>query len=409
MKTKTAETELEVVAILSANGRRGGQTATPARSAAMVVGSRVASRMIPTDVRSLLLLAGYAGMLIIGLVNVVEADNSGLVLVAAGLAGAAFVHDRLLNIGIWLGVLVFGLSAVAGHDLRGLVPIGLGLVGAIVGAWPDATMVEGLRSRSVEADVPADADEPEEVGAPPALTIRSIGRLELLAGDKDLAPELLSHRVLSFIWLFLLVRVVTDGDPRVDRAALADEVSPRLDPQAQRQRFRGQLRDLQKLEAAISDRVVISGELVGLDLGHCDFDIDRLKALDEECRAAGILPARLQRRAAKLLAELGSGLFLPGWEELEHRVTGGRGGAAEVVNAARRQVADHRANVAAALAETLVAAGRTAEAIAPLEDAMAGAPHREDVIRLLISAYLRTGQTAKAKSLQAEFGVKEKA
>jgi len=359
------------------------------------------------DVRHVLLLAGYAALLVIGLINVFESDLTGLVLVGAAVAGAIFVRGRLLNIVIWLGVLVLGLALLASLDFRGVVPIGIGAVGALIAAWPDSSLIQRLAASPQAED--EDHDDAGEPSPPADLKLRTIGRLELSAQGEELSAGLLESRILAFIWLYLLARIAAGSDPRLTRPALGDEVYPRLDPSTQRQRLRGQLRDIKQLVGALAKRVRIEGELVGLDLAGCDFDVLSLGALAAQCREAGILPRGLQRKAAALLLELGDGLFLPGWEDLEHRVTGGRGGAAEVVNSARRRVADDRADLAIALASTLLSAGKPSDAIRPLEDALVGAPHREDLVNLLISACHRTGQTQRIKELQSEYGIKEKA
>ncbi len=375
----------------------------------MVVESPVAGRRMPADVRSILLLVGYAGLLAIGALNLYEQDWSGLVLVAAALAGAVFVRGRLLNIGIWLGVAVFGLGALAGLDTRGVFPLGIGVVGAVISAWPDAGLMARLRAPAAMpfTDEPLDStnDEPEPVRPPAELELHTIGRLELRAGDKDLTANLLEHPVLAFMWLHLLARLAAGADRRLDRSALSDEVWPRLDTATQKERFRNQLRAIRKLPSPLANRVQTEGDLVGLDLSGCDFDVNRLRALAAEAQGAGIMSPRLLRRATTLLDEVGTGLFLPGWEEIEHRVTGGRGGAAELVNSARRQVADHRADLALALAEGHLAAGRPANSVKVLETAKVGAPHREDLIHLLISAYVRTGQTKQALNLKSEYGL----
>src|SRR5438270_3900649 len=92
MKTKTAETVVKRLAILCADGRWGDRVVRSGGSKAVGVGGQVAGWRIPTDVRSLLLLVGYAAMLVIGVVNLFEGDLSGLVLVAAAIAGAFFVR-----------------------------------------------------------------------------------------------------------------------------------------------------------------------------------------------------------------------------------------------------------------------------------------------------------------------------
>src|SRR5205085_12005513 len=161
-----------------------------------------------------------------------------------------------------------------------------------------------------------------------------------------------------FIWLYLLARTVSGGDARITRSALADEVYPRLDSSTQKQRLRGQLRDIQHLPEALAKPVRVEGELMSLDLGGCDVDALNLHQLAASSRGLTVLPRSMQRKVAAVLDSVGSGLFLPGWEDLEHRVTGGRSAAGSVINAARQQVSDDRADLAMALAQTKLAAGQ---------------------------------------------------
>ena len=186
-----AETAVKRALMLSPGDRSGGRT-YPA-GGWLLVGNPVAGT-VPTDVRSVLLLTGYVALLAVGIVNIFESDLTGLVLVAAAVAGAIFVRGRLLNLAIWLGVLVLGLALLASLDFRGVVPIGVGLVGALVAAWPDPAMVNRLTSSGVQTEAGAD-DEIEEPSPPVDLQLRTIGRLELSADGKDLSPKLLDHRI----------------------------------------------------------------------------------------------------------------------------------------------------------------------------------------------------------------------
>jgi hypothetical protein len=356
------------------------------------------------DARGVLLPLGYLALLAVGVTNLFESDLSGGVLVLAAVAGAIFVRGRLLNASIWLGLVVLGLVMLAGQDIRGVLPVGAGIIGAVVAVWPDARLLRRLSSAGAEVD--SEEDEPESIEPPAAVQVRSVGRVEVLVQGADLTPVLMDHRIAAFIWLYMLARLVAGGDARISRAGLADEVYPRLDTSTQKQRLRGQLRDIQHLPEALARRLRVDGELVSLELDGCDVDALSLHRLASSCRDSTILSRSLQRKVGVLLGSVGTGLFLPGWEDLEHRVTGGRSAAGAVINAARQQVSDDRADLGVVMAQTKLAAGQPAEAARLLEDALVGAPHREDVAKLLIRACLHAGLLMRAKELQAEYDLK---
>jgi DNA-binding SARP family transcriptional activator len=102
----------------------------------------------------------------------------------------------------------------------------------------------------------------------------------------------------------------------------------------------------------------------------------------------------------QLCLKLGGGDFLPAFEDLERRVTGGRGIAGQVVNDVRQQILGLRGNLAGALADRAFAQRSPQEAIGWLEQAVGEDPAREDLARRLISAYLQTGQSGRAAELR---------
>jgi DNA-binding SARP family transcriptional activator len=365
-------------------------------------------RRLPADVRSILLLVGYLGLFAVGVVNLFEADWSGIVPIVAAIAGAVFVRGRLLSIGIWLGVMVYGLVTLAQLDWGGILPVGVGLVGAVVGAWPDQALIANLRP------VPLDdaEEEAEEEAAPPAeLTIRTIGRLEIATSDEELTPLLVERKFILFTLLRLLAIWAAGGDPRITRSALADEIYGRINSSSKSQGIRNLIRHLKDLDKpALRNRIQVSGELLTLNLDGCDVDVARLAAVHAECQRAGeILPRRLERKANRLLEDLGWGLFLPGFEELRHRANVKDDSSRESVDAARMRVTNLRADIAMALAKTALAANQAAAAVRLLDAARDDAGHREDVARLLVTALHRDGQDSRANELQDEYGFKEKA
>ncbi|HEX2682008.1 MAG TPA: tetratricopeptide repeat protein, partial [Candidatus Dormibacteraeota bacterium] len=59
--------------------------------------------------------------------------------------------------------------------------------------------------------------------------------------------------------------------------------------------------------------------------------------------------------------------------------------------------------LSAALARYLEAIGRPQGSIAYLRSALSQSPDREDLARLLLTAYMQTGQTARAEELRLEY------
>ena len=162
----------------------------------MVVESPVAGRRMPADVRSILLLVGYAGLLAIGVLNLYEQDWSGLVLVAAALAGAVVVRGRVRNIGIWLVVAVFGLGALAGLDtvLVGGEKLSRQHAERFLRRWPAIRLVNGygpvessvfVLTHEVGLDRPA-GDVP--LGVPVPRT-----QVRVVTGDRPAPPRRARH------------------------------------------------------------------------------------------------------------------------------------------------------------------------------------------------------------------------
>src|SRR5579859_1870965 len=144
------------------------------------------------DARGVLLLLGYLALLVVGVTNLFESDLSGGVLVLAAIAGASFFRGRLVNIVIWLGVTLMGLVMLAGLDYRGVVALGAGVLGAVVAVWPAASL---FRPRMADGNA-VEAEPEEEAAEPtPALRVRTLGRVELLAGESDLAAALMERRI----------------------------------------------------------------------------------------------------------------------------------------------------------------------------------------------------------------------
>ena len=356
--------------------------------------------------RHAVLALGYLALLSVGLLNLFEGDLTGAAFILLGGFGLVRLRSRLAGLLVWVTAGLLGLAGIAGGDLRGLLLAAVGVAGAIAAAWPDE--LAAAFPPTAAGSAPVDELDPEPAEPEPILRIRTVGRLTLEAAGNDLTAGLLERRVLAFIWFYLLTQKAAGPDGRVARSVLGQEVSPVLDASTQRQRLRGQIRDLQKLDSPLAERLRVDGELVGLDLDSCSFDVLHLRDLVAEVRTTTVLSRRQQRRVAGLLAELGSGLYLPGWEEIEHRATGGRGDAGQLVASVRAHVSALRADLALALGQSYLSGGQPTDAIQFLEDALSAAPFREDVARLLVAACLRTGKNARAEELEADYALREK-
>ena len=248
------------------------------------------------------------------------------------------------------------------------------------------------------------------VGAVPSLrrlSIRSIGPLRLTAGNQDLAGDLEDHPVLAFLFMYLLARAVLGDRPA--RSALGDELSPGVTETSQKERLRKQLYELQK-EAApeVAALIRTNRTHVWLELDAAESDVAALSALCGRVRHhAFLINAELAAQIGKTLDDAASREFLADFEELENKVNQGRGTAGQVVAQAREAIANQRADLVRALAEYQDAIGRPEAAIQHLQATLEALPARQDLARLLVVAYLKTGQNARASEVRRQFALKQ--
>jgi DNA-binding SARP family transcriptional activator len=250
------------------------------------------------------------------------------------------------------------------------------------------------------------AMKPHPSAMPPIyLGIDTLGRLGLRHDGQDFGPELMRRPVIAFIWLYLLLRALTSPKDRVMRADLADELTPGMPPEKQRSRLRNRLSNMLNgmLPAPLAVRMVVDhDETVRLDLTQCSIDLLRLEEMAAECVAKeGMLSPALVDEATALLDE-SSGEFLPGWEQLENGVNGARGAAGDLVRQLRQRAETARIDLMGALAANYIARQEPSRAIPLLEQALERQPDREDLARKLRTAYLTTGQMARAADLQRD-------
>jgi len=270
------------------------------------------------------------------------------------------------------------------------------------GVHPHADAIEEL-SEEPQAPLPV---KPQSPAMPPTyLGIDTLGGLGLRHDGQDFGSEVMKRPVIAFIWLYLLLRALTNPKDRVMRAELADELTPGMSPEKQRTRLRNRLSNMLNgtLPAPLAARMVVDqDESVRLDLTQCSIDLLRLEEMAADCVAKeGILSPNLVDDATVLL-DGSAGEFLPGWEQLEKEVNGARGAAGDLVRQLRQRAETARIDLMGALAANHIARQEPGRAIPLLEQALERQPDREDLARRLRAAYLETGQHLRAIEIQKD-------
>ena len=396
---------------------------------------------LPRDRRGIVLLCGYIAVAAFGLLALLTppGDPIGWGYIAVAVIGYFFIQTRGLTTFLWLLIAGGGVVVAQAGNPSGWVEVGLGLVLAGIGLIqvpaidrqqprPQAEPSVGLGMAPAHAGVVPQGDssrfleesqtqtsrfleesDPQPgAGANPASTpvsLRCIGQLRLEAAEHDLASDLEDKPVLAFLFKYLLARFVL-ANPQVARSGLGDELSPGVPEASQRERLRKQLYDLQRNIAPEVAALVQSNRThVWLDLRHTYSDVAELRDLCSRIRERGsLISADLAAEVHKML-ELTAGEFLGGFEELENRVNQGRGTAGQVVAQAREAIANQRAELIRGLAEYQDAMGEPEASINYLRDALDALPSRQDLARLLVVAYLKTGQSARASEVRRQFAL----
>jgi hypothetical protein len=383
-------------------------------------GMQAPARELFWDWRRIVLAVGYGLVLVAGVLLLLAADPTGLILVVAAVAGVLFSHRSWLGVVVWVYVIVVGVVAITYGDDCGFYGLAGGLVFGVIALpiwsarrsvpWPAYSPQSPFPAPALPPPI---APLPMSVEAPSATElvatrepvmprIRTIGRIQLLAASGDLTPGLIGKPVIGFLWLYLLARQArTEGD-RITRGAITDEVAHGVsDP---RGRLRGYLRDLGRLPEPFGRMVRVDDEMIGFDLGDCEADFARLRLVAARVRqSGGHLEDGLLREARTSLEEVGDGEFLPGFEDMEKRVTQGRGVAGQVVAAVRVQVDNMRGDVADAVAKKFLDQGEPALAVSLLEPIVARSEQRDDLARTLIDALRDSGQHKRAAEIRRRF------
>jgi hypothetical protein len=357
--------------------------------------------------RNALLVAGFVLLIALGVDRLVASDIRGLGFVAAGGAGLGFFTRRGLPTAIWLGVALDGVLGFLGASSFRVAELGTGLLGALVAAAPLGG-AEPISAPTELVDAEGDLELPVPAGPPPRLRLRTIGSFEVAGPEGDLGAALAHRPVQEFLWLYLLARKLADEGP-ISRGSLAEELSPRINSEEQGNRLRRRLSDMQKdLPPPLLECLVLDGRKVDFNLEGCAIDVLRLADLRHRLQVSGeIPPPALVKEAEAALEVIGFGTFLPGWEEIEKRMTGAKGSAGDTITEVRVTVSEDRAGIVLSLAGLYRAAGNPSRAIPLLIDVLEDNPELEDVARALVSAYLATGQSARAKDAQRKYLAQE--
>jgi hypothetical protein len=357
-----------------------------------------------------LVVAAAATLLLAG------GDLAGIGYLVVAAVGYLFLHSR------WLGSTLAGLAVLSGvyqlsqGNTAGVVVIAVGVLAlalAIDPSWVAAvvgTRVAALAPRPSPAAAEPDTLATEEVYAPePAfagLSVQTIGRFRLQVGDRDLTAQLLDRPILAFIWMHLLARAIRNPEERMLRTALGDEVAPGLPSETQTDRLRGHIHDLRhELPPELRATIDADFKTIRLLIDGIRLDVTELRRLDQAASSRRLISVGTAAQIKHRLSELRWGEFLPGFEELEHKVTGGRGVAGALLNEVRADINTARGNLANALANHYLTIGPPAAAIPILEAALRLDSNREDLARRLVQVHVRCGHTASAESVTQQFGL----
>jgi DNA-binding SARP family transcriptional activator len=402
--------------------------------------------LVPRDPRGIVLACGFVAAAALGVSALVLGDPLGYAYLAAAAIGYFFLQTRLVPTTLWLLIGLGGAAGAIAGNTSDWIVCGLGLLLAFVSLLRVPAAFRGVAAAPVAAErdaqpIPAAGRNGHQNGVDPAssrfleespessrvlevpeapagrgtlipaattdprVRIRTMGRLRFEINGRDLMRRLNEQPRLEFLFSYLLARTVRGADSLIDRPALADEVAPGISTGNQLDRLRKQISALKStLGPEAKGFLLANSTHVRLDLSGVDIDI---VALEQMARLAGrqkvLIDPGLAEQIRGLLEETAGGEFLAGFSELEQQVTGARGTALQIVEEARGLIAGWRADLVLAVAAYNEAAGHPQASIAHLKSALAQCPQRQDLARLLVAAYLQTGQTARASEARLEY------
>jgi DNA-binding SARP family transcriptional activator len=423
--------------------------------------------LVPRDPRGIVLACGFVAAAALGISALTFGDPIGYAYLATAAVGYYFLQTRLVPTTFWVLISLGGVAGAEAGNASDWIVCGLGLLLAGVSLVPvpakyrsDATRPQfaetdlrpvpadranGLRngpirdssrfleerpesSRILEVPIAAGderalspviavSDQPRVVEpagpstSSPVVTpraahvsINTMGRLRIEVNGRDLTSRFNELPRLKFLFSYLLARALRGADASIDRPALADEVAPGIPTASQLDRLRKQISKLKSTLGPDGRGLLQANSThVGLDLSAVEIDVVHLEQMARLVgRRKALIDADLADHIRALLEET-AGEFLTGFAELEQQVTGGRGTASQIVEQARLVISGWRADLVQALAVYNEAAGHPQASIAHLKSALDQSPQRQDLARLLIAAYLQTGQTARASEARLEY------
>ncbi|MHB8589381.1 MAG: AfsR/SARP family transcriptional regulator [Candidatus Dormibacteraceae bacterium] len=372
--------------------------------------------LVPTDPRGIVLLCGFVAAILFGLLALLTppGDLIGWAYIALGVIGYFYIQTRIFTTFVWLLVAAGGTAVAWAGNPSGWVETGFGTLLTAVSLLPLPSAYREHSHKQATALVSPALEAPptpqSNVSVTPRVdaarvVIRTIGGLRIEVGGQDITHRLSEPR-LEFLFSYLLARQVWGFEVAAARPGLADEVAPDISAANQRERLRRQLYDLQTADPLFDRLLSINRSSVSLDLQGVDLDVGRLFEMSRSISHHDLIDTELAETVRRMLDET-KGEFLAGFSELERQVTRGKGMAGEVVRQARLQIAKARADLALVLAQHDVAAGHPARAIPYLRDALSDCQDRQDLARVLVVAYLHTGQTALATQMRREYGIEE--
>ena len=407
---------------------------------------------VPRDPRGIVLLCGFVASAAFGLGTLLTAgDPIGWAYILVAAVGYLFLQTRLVPTSMWLLIAAGGAAIALSGNSSGWIECALGLSLAGVAltrvplqfrdqpARPSAADVPprpllaigGVETSIIQSSAKAEVSQDRTsasaevspatpgqsngsvhltalpvapIKSASAIRVKAIGRLQLEAGSVDVGRRLEPR--LQFLFSYLLARRIAGMGP-ADRTGLAEEVAPGIGLQSQRDRLRKQLYELQNLDASLASLVSVDKAGVSLSLDGVACDAADLIAMAGINGGNHNLIDAKTAEQVRLQLEAAGGELLPGFEELEQQITQARGTASEVVASARQAVAQARADLALALAQHYLAVDHAERAIVHLVRALEGCPQRQDLARVLVAAYLQTGQTARARDARREYDLIE--
>lgn len=267
---------------------------------------------------------------------------------------------------------------------------------------PAPAAASGL-SAAVSAVVDArPAFEPiqQPPGSSSGVLVRTFGGLHLHSGGKDWAPALSARPVTAFVWLRLLVAAIRDPMSRPLREELGRQLRPGLDRETQLKQMRNVIyQGLRELPPALSGRIVVGPQTMNFKLDGCEVDAINLLSLSSEYAGWKLLTTPQIARAQSAL-DASAGVFLPEFESIEDIATDHHPTCTALVQELRELLTGKRVELTILVADSLLSAHQTEQAIVVLERAFKERPERADLRARLAAAYHSAGREADAAAIQ---------